>query len=569
MMSDRKGYVFEIFLVIFTFIVLAALLFFVINDPFAEKSEEFRTRGLGREAALLFLLYQEGEKAQLYTDIAAQYAADASAFLLADLGGFVDGSPCGTVGADFALWNQKETECFPDPNQGFATLFFESIVSYLQEYPGQDVPGQPYGSYHLFLQHFEQDYRLFFSGTRLIGVAPHNIKFTLTEISTNIGLGTLTFPSGFNIDFGYDISIYQKLFDASHALLERCRYTQTSRLDTCITDAFAELRASTGLVWSADAQCAPGTRKRCFTASPPEPLSIGPISYRFALDFSFPGLAPIQTIDVAEADTAEGRLLVSFDESEDEDIERYTLYFVKNSDISSDRLKTMSNEEIKNHNQIKQRRFDAVALTPLDTPPDPANCGSPTRDGCTYGTSQPIQPGVGYRSGSKLYYLLSSEQTSPLDDGTQYNIMVSVINRSGDESTIALEAKGASIAPGTSRDDLPPEPVRGLSVQKIDSNADGTADTLRLTWNVVTSNVDGTPLDDFASYTLYCFAQEPVRVEGQKATFLLTRDLTGTVQNLPFADITSRGCSENDFFGIVAVDRNGNQWLENIETVSG
>jgi len=170
---NKKAQYFNIALVLLTLVVLITALVL-----FAKKTEI--TNKMGEQQMNLIKRYIDGEKLLLYIDLVAEEAAYKTIYDLGQNGGFESASKCGTYNG-FQLWNNLTTDCYPNFNKEFLSLYSKNIDLFFSKY--QEI-GIPQNNYHILIEEDE-----------VKGIAKSNIDFW--EIDTPYsyeGTGQFAWP---------------------------------------------------------------------------------------------------------------------------------------------------------------------------------------------------------------------------------------------------------------------------------------------------------------------------------------------------------------------------------------
>jgi len=122
--------------------------FFIAIGTFymASYLKELPDEYLGEKSLNIIKAASEAEKALLYIDLSARYAAYKTLDELSSNGGYSTGSGCGTY-LGYNLWNNEEEICYPSKEmveENFKLLFNDNLNGYLQNYPKIHLPVNNY-----------------------------------------------------------------------------------------------------------------------------------------------------------------------------------------------------------------------------------------------------------------------------------------------------------------------------------------------------------------------------------------------------------------------------------------
>ncbi len=228
-------------------------------------------------------------------------------------------------------------------------------------------------------------------------------------------------------------------------------------------------------------------------------LDLRPVEYRFALKFKEIPPPPVNGINVADKLKDENSLLVSWEESPAENVEKYVLFFSE---------KDFSDQEILAGVNIKEPDsgdfLDKVELFVRNKVPiedidltackfDSQEKGKP----CKYKDfGNPLIKGKLYFvKGSKEYlYALKSTE---IDDNKELFLSVVAVDYNGNFISNKYESQRITIKKGKSKDDLSPGLVLGLEGSSyIKGNID-------LSWPRKIKNKDGSEAKDVSFFNIY------------------------------------------------------------------
>ncbi|MBW2971472.1 hypothetical protein KY359_00405 [Candidatus Woesearchaeota archaeon] len=137
MFRSRKAFIFNIMIVIFTIIVL--------TYGYIQLSKKMEVRReIGANSMELINRIQDGEKALVFLDTAAQMAIYQAIYDLQSSGGITETSACGTY-YGFNMWNSESGQsCFVDDStakDSLRDLFVSNLVARVAAYPHADFIG--------------------------------------------------------------------------------------------------------------------------------------------------------------------------------------------------------------------------------------------------------------------------------------------------------------------------------------------------------------------------------------------------------------------------------------------
>lgn len=198
-LNSKKGMVLY-YIIIIGFV--AALAMYFVNSLYVKPAEQ---KGYPGEFQLKFL---EGTSKitgeRIMIEQMAKEKAREAILLLAERGGFdTAGSEC-----DGNYWNLKSKWCLPDYKKNLIGLLDDKIK----------VNGV--------------NYEYFVEGKIISGAADDVLMIDIKEKGGLLGQVALR-PS-FNVDVGYDIDKYEKMFGLAQELVEVCRGSKGKNLTDCI-----------------------------------------------------------------------------------------------------------------------------------------------------------------------------------------------------------------------------------------------------------------------------------------------------------------------------------------------
>ncbi|MBI4151593.1 hypothetical protein HY496_01370 [Candidatus Woesearchaeota archaeon] len=234
--------------------IIGAIFLFLYNVSSFESSEsEFGAWQLDMVNSFLY----QSQVDLLELDLSAREAGWDAVHQLSSRGGFLEPSPCGTVG-EVNQWNNGETWCLPDETENMNSLFS-------QLFPNPDA--------------------IIFSPLTIEGkrIKASGGKKVLKQ--TEPYLRQYTYDYGFDVNLQYSFDEYAQLAAEARKMVDTCR--EKEELEPCLN----EVKPTHWLYSSCEEPAIPqGTRIWPFCVKSPEDIVIGGtmVRYTLALDFTKP-----------------------------------------------------------------------------------------------------------------------------------------------------------------------------------------------------------------------------------------------------------------------------------------
>lgn len=434
----------------------------------------------------------ELRKALLYLDTAAKLSAEHALYDIGRNGGFISDSGCGRHDVVYNLWNNDAKECFPVAEKDIKEAFDDKMQSYINNQLGKYTHlTVPMNNYDYYLRQIADN------DLEVIGFALVNIDFVKYNISYSIK------PS-FKVGIDYNVSVYKELKEKANDLIRKC---STSALAGCISN---ELGSDKYSKWySGDCQSktvASANKKAAFCVKESHQFYLYDTSkkktekknveVKFGLTFmdNVPPLA-VDGISIADAPNKENAAVVSWMENKETDVKQYNLYYSSSHFSKVDEAGVVKATNVSDDNDPDANGYSVV-----------------------------IENLNGYDHAKAI---------------NSYWFGVTAEDFSGNENkTLTAAVKGDVI------DDLAPASALVTNIEKDGAN-------LKITWQPVTGNTDGSAAFDVVKYNVYYSTSDFTSISS--ASFL--GDSTTNTLTKPIA-VFGLG---NYHFAVTAVDEVPNE----------
>ena len=203
----KKGMVYEFALNIISVVILLTALLALM----ALRNEE--QISLGERQIELLKSYHKGEDLMFKIDSSAETSSEQIIYDLAETGG-LDWAECGMY-LGYMQWNNEDKECWPDAENLFRKRFTNEFNRNLGLYKDESI--------------MQYNHHILVNGTKVIGTAIEDIRVNLymphvwgDGTKSGVLSGWEMFKPSFNVDTGFDISIYQLLEEQSKEMIAEC-----------------------------------------------------------------------------------------------------------------------------------------------------------------------------------------------------------------------------------------------------------------------------------------------------------------------------------------------------------
>lgn len=266
------------------------------------------------------------------------------------------------------------------------------------------------------------------------------------------------------------------------------------------------------------------------------------IVYNFAIDFGDttppPPIENLQAIDQPKAQNSLILTLDKIDEKDANDIAKYYVYFTKKefkipTKIENHLLKDKSNDD------VKPKSIDATKIEEEIEDIDLSTCVPKEGELCIYNNGKTLKKG-------KLYFLKKSDKfiyiLDDLDDGGTYNVAVTAVDFSDNEIDGVSDGQKLETAQEEVVDDLEPGRVEIKELVQ-----DPLTKKITLSWLPITTNYDGTAMNDLRGYEIYYkkTTDEPKKISDLDLKALVTGKESNDFEQLD---------SGAYYFAVIAVD---------------